>query len=223
MSILIEHDKRRSEILERAVDVFVEEGFENTTFQKIADRCDITRTTLYIYFRNKREIFNYSIKQLMNTVETDIVSIKEDQSKNCVERLALVFSVIIDRLVENRRLLSVILDYLWYYAKSLGSAEKTVDSGEKEKKGASPEKKVHRRTIRIRHILAGIIIQGIESGELPRNSVGYMGKLLYALLESAVFRLSVLETASLEDLKRSARLMIYSQGKSPPSIAQSTY
>jgi AcrR family transcriptional regulator len=220
MSILVEHDKRRSEILERAVDVFVEEGFENTTFQKIADRCNVTRTILYVYFKNKREIFNYSIKQLMKTVEADIISIKEDESKNCVERLALVFSVIIDRLVENRRLLSVILDYLWYCAKNLKGAGKAVDS---ERKRASPEKKVLRRTIRIRHILAGIIIQGIESGELPRNSVGYMGKLLYTLLESAVFRLSVLETASLEDLKQSARMMIYSQGKSPPPITQSTY
>jgi AcrR family transcriptional regulator len=221
MSILVEHDKRRSEILERAVDVFVEEGFENTTFQKIADRCCVTRTTLYIYFKNKREIFNYSIKQLMNTVEADIISIKEDESKNCIEKLALVFSVIIDRLEENRRLSSVILDYLWYSAKNTKDADET--AGVEKRKDASPEKKVHRRTIRIRHILAGIIIKGIESGELPPHSAGYIGKLLYALLESAVFRLAVLKTPTLSDLKQSARMMIYSQGKSSPPITQSTY
>lgn len=220
---MVEHDKRRSEILEQAIDVFVKEGFENTTFQKIAERCNITRTTLYIYFKNKREIFNYSIKQLMKTVETDIVSIKEDESKNCIEKLALVFSIIIDRLGENRRLLSVILDSLQCYAKSLKDAEGVANPKKKGERGVSPEKRVHRRTIRIRHILAGIVIQGIENGELPQNSVGYIGKLLYALLESAVFRLVVLETASLEDLKRSAHLIIYSQGKSPPPITQSTY
>jgi AcrR family transcriptional regulator len=220
MSILVEHDKRRKEILGHAVEVFVERGFENTTFQKIADRCNIKRTLLYLYFKNKREIFNYSIKQLMKTVEADIIAIKEDESKDCLERLVLIFSVIIDRLVENRRLLSVILDYLRHYAKSLKGAGKAVDS---EKKGMSPERKVLRRTIRIRHILAGVIIQGIERGELPQDSAWYMGKLLYDLLESAVFHLSVLETASLEDLKQSARMMIYSQGKSPPPITQSTY
>ena len=58
MSIVVEHEKRRWEILEKALDVFMEEGFEDVTFQKIADRCGITRTTLYIYFKNKREIFN---------------------------------------------------------------------------------------------------------------------------------------------------------------------
>ena len=65
MSIVIEHEKRRKQILRKALSVFMEEGFEDTTFQKIADRCKITRTTLYLYFRNRQEIFNFSIKQFM--------------------------------------------------------------------------------------------------------------------------------------------------------------
>ena len=54
MSIVVAHEKRRAEILEKTLDVFVDEGFEDVTFQKIADRCGITRTTLYIYFKNKK-------------------------------------------------------------------------------------------------------------------------------------------------------------------------
>ena len=57
MAVQVEHDKRKQEILEKALDLFVEEGYEDVTFQKISDRCGITRTTLYIYFKNKREIF----------------------------------------------------------------------------------------------------------------------------------------------------------------------
>ena len=62
LSITIEHDKRKREILEKALDVFIDEGYEDTTFQKIAERCGITRTILYLYFKNKREIFTFSIK-----------------------------------------------------------------------------------------------------------------------------------------------------------------
>ena len=54
MAIVVEHDKRKHEILEKSLEVFIEEGYEDVTFQKIADRCGITRTTLYIYFKNKR-------------------------------------------------------------------------------------------------------------------------------------------------------------------------
>ena len=56
MATVVEHDKRKQEILEKSLDVFMDEGYEDVTFQKIADRCGITRTTLYIYFKNKKEI-----------------------------------------------------------------------------------------------------------------------------------------------------------------------
>jgi hypothetical protein len=65
LSVYVEHDKRREEILDKALDVFVEEGYKDTTFQKIAERCGITRTILYLYFSNKKEIFSASIKRLM--------------------------------------------------------------------------------------------------------------------------------------------------------------
>ena len=53
MAIVVEHDKRRREILEKSLDVFAKDGYEDVTFQKITDRCGITRTTLYFYFKNK--------------------------------------------------------------------------------------------------------------------------------------------------------------------------
>ncbi len=63
MAVVVEHDKRREKILEKALLVFIEDGFVDATYQKIADRCGIARTILYLYFKNKSEIFNYSIKQ----------------------------------------------------------------------------------------------------------------------------------------------------------------
>ena len=82
MAIIVEHEKRKRKILEKALDVFVEEGYEDVTFQKIADRCGITRTTLYIYFKNKREIFLWSIKQLVSGIETTIMQIVNNTSFN---------------------------------------------------------------------------------------------------------------------------------------------
>ena len=64
MAIIVEHDKRKKEILETALDLFMEKGYEDVTFQKIADRCGITRTTLYIYFKNKKEISEVSCLML---------------------------------------------------------------------------------------------------------------------------------------------------------------
>ena len=73
MAIVVEHEKRKHEILQKALDVFITEGYEDATYQKIADKCGITRTTLYIYFKNKQEIFGFSIKQLLTEIETSLV------------------------------------------------------------------------------------------------------------------------------------------------------
>jgi AcrR family transcriptional regulator len=193
MSIVIEHDKRRYEILEKALDVFIDEGFEDATYQKIADRCGITRTTLYIYFKNKREIFNFSIKQLLGTLEDDITRIRVEKTLSHTDRLFRVLNIIIERLEENRRLLSVILDYLVHASKG----------------DYDPDYRVRRRTVRLRHILTSMLIAGIKAGEFsPDLNVKDANELLYGFFEATVFRLVVLRRASVEELKRAARLAV---------------
>jgi AcrR family transcriptional regulator len=177
MSIVVEHEKRRTDILEKALDVFVDEGFEDATFQKIAGRCGITRTTLYTYFKNKKEIFNYSIKLLLKKVEEDIQRVRTDVKLNSIEKITKVLLDILRRLEENRRLLSVILDYLLHISKN----------------NADPELRVRRRTLRLRHILASMVIEGVRAGELKKLSIKTADDFLYGLIEAAIFHLVVLK------------------------------
>jgi AcrR family transcriptional regulator len=192
MSIVVEHEKRRKEILEKALDVFMDEGFEDATFQKIADRCAITRTTLYIYFKNKKEIFNYSIKLLLMKVESDIQQIRADDSLDTIDKITRILSGILQQLEENRRLLSVILDYLLYLSKS----------------DSDPETRVRRRTLRLRHILASMVIEGVKAGELSPVNIKVADDFLYSFIEAAIFRLVVLKRETVEELKQAAALAV---------------
>jgi AcrR family transcriptional regulator len=175
MSIVVEHEKRRKEILEKALDVFMAEGFEDATFQKIADRCGITRTTLYIYFKDKKEIFNYSIKLLLGKVEEDIQRVRSDTGLDSVGKITKVLLDILQRLEENRRLLSVILDYLLHLSTG------------------NPETRIRRRTLRLRHILASLVIEGVKAGELSRINIKTADDYLYSFIEAAIFQLIVLK------------------------------
>jgi AcrR family transcriptional regulator len=192
MSIVVEHEKRRREILEKALDVFIDEGFEDTTFQKIADRCNITRTTLYIYFRNKKEIFNYSIKQLLLDVEGDISRVREDKTMSSVDKIIRILTEIVERLEASRRLLLVILDYLLHLARG----------------NSDPNYRVRRRTLRLRHILASMVIDGIKAGEIAPVNIKVADDLFYGLIEAAIFRLVVLKRESAGDLKESIGLVV---------------
>ncbi|MDR0877598.1 MAG: TetR/AcrR family transcriptional regulator [Treponema sp.] len=192
MSIIVEHDKRRKEILEKALDVFMDEGFEDATFQKIADRCGITRTTLYLYFKNKKEIFNYSIKQLLVEVEQDLQTIRGDGSLGAAKKINKVLGNVIDRLEVNRRLLSVISEYLFHLSKS----------------NVDPEPRVRRRTMRLRHILASMVIEGVKSGELAPVNIKVADDLLYSFVESAIFRLVVLKRSAVSELKSAIAMTV---------------
>ena len=112
MATVVEHDKRKQEILEKSLDVFMHEGFEDVTFQKIADRCGITRTTLYIYFKNKREIFQWSIKQLLSTLEDTLIKIATDTSIPTSQVIYDMVTFIFDQCKTNHKLFSILLPYL---------------------------------------------------------------------------------------------------------------
>jgi len=185
MSIVVEHEKRRKEILEKALDVFITEGYVDATFQKIADKCSITRTTLYLYFKNKREIFNYSIKLLLAKVEEDIQVIISDDSLDSVEKITEVLMKIFRHIEENRLLLSVILDYLLHLSKRSGD----------------PEKPVRRRTVKLRHILSSLVIEGIKTGKLKPVNVKTADDYLYSFIEDAIFRMTVLQQETVGNLR----------------------
>lgn len=192
MAIVVEHEKRRAEILERALDVFTEEGYEDATFQKIADRCGITRTTLYLYFKNKREIFVWSIKQLTGGVEHALLEIIENETNSYAVRLESFMHMIIDRCTDNRRLFIVVLSYLLSVQKS----------------GKDPESRVKRRTIRLRHLLSQLLIAGKKAGEFRDFNVKDANELLYGLIESTIYRIAILDRSEASEMKEAISLVV---------------
>jgi AcrR family transcriptional regulator len=201
LSVFVEHDKRREEILDKALDVFVAEGYKDTTFQKIAERCGITRTILYLYFSNKREIFSASIKRLMGRMESRVREIASSEELSSVDKLIAIGEMVVGECVTESKLLSVILDYLLRLKLA----------------GGDPDERVRRRTIRMRHILALIIIEGKKRGEFsPRVSGKAMSELFYALIEAAIFRITVLGKKDVSNLQESLRILASSISIEPP-------
>jgi AcrR family transcriptional regulator len=187
MAIVVEHDKRLHEILERALDVFASEGYEDTTFQKIADSCGVTRTTLYIYFDNKKDIFIGSLKQILIAMEMDLNAIIDDTSLSNHDALYKMAMCIIDYCEQNLKLFNVLHAYL------LGL----------KKAKENPQEKIHRRIIRMRHMLSTVIIRGIKSGEFKKDlNVHSVVELIYILVESSIFRIAVLESQDLSEVRK---------------------
>lgn len=185
MAVLVEHEKRKREILEKSLELFIEEGYEDVTFQKVADRCGITRTTLYIYFKNKREIFLYSLKQLTAGLEEELRAVISDESLRADETLRKTFELLYDRFESNDQLFKVLLSYLIQVQKS----------------GVDTNRRVTSRVIRIKHILNTVIIRGQNKGELKKLPVKLITSMLYGFFEQAIFELAVLGKLDVKDVK----------------------
>jgi len=185
MAAPVEHDKRQKKILEKALAVFIEEGFEDATYQKIADKCGITRTILYLYFKNKKEIFIYSIKQFLMSIEENLTSIRANNSLSCQEKLTKVLFAIFKLFEQNLRLLLVLIDYLLHISK----------------KDINPAIRVRRRVIKLQHILATIVIDGVKSGELKKVNIKKTRNYLYSFIESAIYQLAILKKENIDELK----------------------
>ena len=184
MATIVEHEKRKHEILQKALDVFMEEGYEDVTFQKIADRCGITRTTLYIYFKNKREIFIWSIKQLTAGIEVQLMEFIQNKELNASDCLRKMMFLVLDECRENHKLFNVVLSYLLTLQKS----------------GINPAERVRRRVIRLRHLISLLIIRGNNSNEFNNVNIKDSNELLYGLIESAIFRIAVLGQSSIDEV-----------------------
>jgi AcrR family transcriptional regulator len=183
MSIVVEHEKRKREILEKALDVFLEEGYAGASYQKIADRCGIARTILYNYFRNKQEIFRYTIKQVTEGLEKSFKPIIEAKGTSNSERLLLVFKAVIGVCVSEKKLFSVVLEYL-------------LNSRNRQE---TPDDLVRRRVIKLRMIVTGILMDGMKSGEFRKINARGINEAYYSIIEATVVRLVIMKQESVDD------------------------
>lgn len=192
MAIVVEHDKRKHEILQKSLDVFIDEGYEDATFQKIADRCGITRTTLYIYFKNKHEIFLGSIKALLSDLEIKLKSIMKDETLSAEDLLRKVLRLLAASCEENKKLYNVLLNYLMQLKKS----------------GIDTNERVRRRTIRLRHLMSTILIKGIQNKEFKDLNVKDLNEILYGLLEAGMFRIAVLNQNNISEIDNALNTVV---------------
>ncbi|MCI7036621.1 MAG: TetR/AcrR family transcriptional regulator [Treponema sp.] len=192
MAIVVEHEKRKRDILEKAFTMFLEEGYEDITYQKIADRCGITRTTLYVYFKNKKDIFLWSIKQLTSDIEKELLSIIKNPELTASDCLKQILFKLFDIAENNQVFFKVLLNYLVQL----------------EKSGADVNERVTRRVIRIQHLMNTVIIRGQKAGQLKHFSVKDINDQLYMIIEDAMFRLGVLNQKSLDQSRSIAEFTV---------------
>ena len=184
MKPTVDHRARKRDIIANAISLFARQGYNDVTFQDLADSCGVARTILYRYFKNKRQVFDAAILMVLQRVVQRHAEIMRTKLPATI-RLRQICTAVTATIFDNREFLAVIIDFVM--AMKRGNHDMT--------------RRIRAFTIGLKRVLHTLLVGGIHHGEFREdaNPDIYMD-IFYAQFESAVLRLTVSGDASMTDV-----------------------
>ena len=83
-----EKERRKNDIIDAAEKVFFEKGLSNSKMDEVAEQAELSKGTLYLYFKSKEEIY-FEIKlraiNILNGMFKESISVNKTGFDNCME------------------------------------------------------------------------------------------------------------------------------------------
>jgi len=174
---IIDHENRKEEILHQALQVFADHGYAATNLSMIAKACEISRPTIYQYFRDKEEVFQFAVKRVTGDMFTKYATIAFQMERPVSERLKEICHDIIMIGYHNRDKLTALADVMV----------------QRKREGGDFSDIIMRRTAKLTILFKRLLRYGIEGGEFRDISVDDASTQLFTLLESFGFQMALLD------------------------------
>lgn len=179
----VNHKERKREIRAISLRLFARHGFGDVNFGMIAEACGISRTLLYTYFKDKRQIFNEAIDEATGVIGVryrEIVRSRLSPDAKLRQICIAVFALLFD----NRDFLCVIVDVLCAVRRG----------------GKIPVDNILRHTMGLKRILHSFVVEAIHRGEYDASvNANRATALLYSQFETAVLRIAVSGQAEISE------------------------
>lgn len=95
--ILKEPEVRKQEIIDTAMEIFRDKGYDATSIADIARAMNVVPGLCYRYFPSKQDIFEYAVKQYAVECSQEFIQIISDQEKTFKERIAAFAEIMINK------------------------------------------------------------------------------------------------------------------------------
>jgi AcrR family transcriptional regulator len=180
-------EAKRKIILQTALAVFADRGFDGITIEAVADVLGYTKPALYYYFKNKNDLLAALVLEHLREAHGTILSITE-RPASPRERLQELLRFYLDKSCQQRGFFT--LDHhLKGYLKQL--------------EDASQSREIFELSAAIPRMIIAMISEGVEQGQFRREDPAVLGSLLFSLLAGVVTHLEMpaLSTMGVEKLK----------------------
>ena len=189
--ILKEYEVRKKEILAAARELFLHQGYDETSVANILDKVGVSKGTFYYYFHSKDELLDALAEGQAHHHQKIWAAIAEEESLDAVTKLNRIFELSGNIKTDNRELTLIFLKV--YYREDNFRLRKRMFSKMMEIAGGELEK---------------IVVQGVKEGSFhtpfPREAVRMISQLAEALTTdiAPVFLESFKDKVKVSEVKR---------------------
>lgn len=167
-----EHLSRKREILEAAQKVFAKEGFHQATIDEIAKEAELAKGTIYLYFKNKRELF-YSLVEEKTEYLMNLLQKEAKREENAVEKLSAIVKHQLEFYEANRDFFKIIT-----------SESSRFELGLKDEL----RKKIMDRYLKYIDIVSQVIEEGMKEGKFKALDAKKMAATLRGIIDALAFQ-----------------------------------
>jgi AcrR family transcriptional regulator len=108
----LDREERRAQVLRHAKRVFARKGYHRTNVADIILRARIARGTFYLYFRNKREIFEVLLDQALRELSERIRRIRmAPEEPTPTDQLRANLARVLEFVLMERELTDIVLNH----------------------------------------------------------------------------------------------------------------
>jgi len=91
-----EKERRRQQIIVAAKRVFSDKGFNKATMEDIAQEAELSPGTLYLYFKNKEELYASLSLRILQYLHIRVEHVNKDGGKDPVEKIKALTEAMFD-------------------------------------------------------------------------------------------------------------------------------
>ena len=91
-----ERERRRQQIIVAAKRVFSERGFSKTTMEDIAREAELSPGTLYLYFKNKDELYASLSLRILQYMNIRLEDVKKEKDSDPAQKVASIKEALYD-------------------------------------------------------------------------------------------------------------------------------
>jgi AcrR family transcriptional regulator len=173
--IVVDKAKKKTDILNAAIEVFATKGVANAKMNDIAIAANIGKGTIYEYFSSKEDIFSTAFHVFFERMSSDLIRLTQSPlqpSEKLYELIQLSFQTI---LTENASFAGIMMDF---WAEAIRNKNKKIEDS------------VHLTELyeSMRVIIAQILEEGIEAGEFIPCNIPETASLIMAVLDGLLLQ-----------------------------------